>query len=132
MTIRIGEQPLSIEQVYGVSKGEPRVELAESARLRILRGRGHLENLIAAGERIYGVNTGVGGNIVFQLAPDQGELDGELRFDPECGTNAWFYDDPENPSHIVLCPEACSVVQAESAVTLAVDFACEPLFDIPK
>jgi hypothetical protein len=56
----------------------------------------------------------------------------ELRYDPECGENAWFYDDPENPSRIVLCPDACSVVQAAATVTLAVDFACEPLFDIPK
>src|SRR5258708_39616843 len=73
-TIRIGEQPLSLEQVYAVSQGQSPVELAEAARLRIVRGRTHLERLLAGGERIYGVNTGVGGNIVFQLAPDQAEL----------------------------------------------------------
>src|SRR5882762_7026329 len=73
-TIRIGEQPLSLEQVYVVSQGESPVELAEPARLRIARGRAHLDRLLAGGERIYGVNTGVGGNIVFQLAPDQAEL----------------------------------------------------------
>ena len=73
-TIRIGEQPLSIEQVHAVSVGQPRVELAEAARPRIVRGRAHLERLLAGGQRIYGVNTGVGGNIVFELAPDQAEL----------------------------------------------------------
>src|SRR5882724_2512399 len=72
--IRIGEQPLSIEQVYKASSGQSRVELAESARSRIGRSRMHLEKLLAGGERIYGVNTGVGGNIVFQLSPDQAEL----------------------------------------------------------
>jgi phenylalanine ammonia-lyase len=73
-TIRIGEQPLSIEQVHAVSTDPSSVELAEAARSRIARGRARLEELLAAGERIYGVNTGVGGNIVFQLQPDQAEL----------------------------------------------------------
>src|SRR5438552_3808928 len=72
--IRIGEQPLSIEEVYAASTGQSTVELAEAARSRIGRGRAQLEKLLAAGERIYGVNTGVGGNIVFQLSPDQAEL----------------------------------------------------------
>jgi phenylalanine ammonia-lyase len=69
-----GMMTMVVEQVYAVSTGQPRVELAEPARLRIVRGRAHLENMLDSGERIYGVNTGVGGNIVFQLAPDQAEL----------------------------------------------------------
>ena len=73
-TIRIGPQPLSIEQVHAVSKGGSTVELAPAARSRIEQGRAHLEKLLASGERIYGVNTGVGGNIVFQLNPDQAVL----------------------------------------------------------
>jgi phenylalanine ammonia-lyase len=72
--IHIGEQPLSIEQVYAISTAESMVELATAARSRIRQGRAHLEKLLAAGERIYGVNTGVGGNIVFQLGPEQTEL----------------------------------------------------------
>jgi phenylalanine ammonia-lyase len=72
--IRIGEQPLSIEQVHAVSTGGSAVELAPAARSRIEQGRAHLEKLLAAGERIYGVNTGVGGNIVFQLGLDQAVL----------------------------------------------------------
>src|SRR5262245_41389387 len=72
-SIRIGEQPLSIEQVYAVSAGAA-VEVAEAAQSRIRQGRGRLEKLLAGGERIYGVNTGVGSNIVFQLAPEQAEL----------------------------------------------------------
>src|SRR5436190_2234158 len=72
--IRIGDGPLSIEQVHAVSLGSAPVELAEAARSRIRTGREQLEKLLAGGERIYGVNTGVGGNIVFQLAPDQAEL----------------------------------------------------------
>src|SRR6266567_3145798 len=74
MTISIGEKPLSIEEVCAASLGKSSVAIADAARLRIARGRTHLETLLAGGERIYGVNTGVGGNIVFQLAPDQAEL----------------------------------------------------------
>lgn len=55
-----------------------------------------------------------------------------LRYDPACDGLAWHYDDPETPSRIVLCPDACQAVQAEAAATLAVNFACEPLFEIPK
>jgi phenylalanine ammonia-lyase len=73
-TIQIGDQPLSIEQVQAVSTGSSTVELTPAARSRIHQGRVHLEKLLAAGERIYGVNTGVGGNIVFQLGPEQAEL----------------------------------------------------------
>jgi phenylalanine ammonia-lyase len=72
--IRIGDHPLSIEQVHAVSTGGSAVQLAPAARSRIERGRAHLERLLAAGERIYGVNTGVGGNIVFQLGPEEAEL----------------------------------------------------------
>src|SRR2546422_5933647 len=72
-TIRIGEQPLSIEQVHAVSAGS-RVEFAEAVQSRVRRGRAQLEKLLAAGDRIYGVNTGVGSNVVFELAPDQAEL----------------------------------------------------------
>src|SRR5437868_2126067 len=73
-TTEIGDQPLSIEQVQAVSTGGSMVALAQAARSRIDRGRAHLDKLLAAGERIYGVNTGVGGNIVFQLGPEQAEL----------------------------------------------------------
>lgn len=55
-----------------------------------------------------------------------------LVYDPGCGGLAWHYDDPETPARIVLCPDACQTVQAEAAATLAVNFACEPLFEIPK
>lgn len=55
-----------------------------------------------------------------------------LVYDPECSGLAWHYDDADSPSRIVLCPEACQTVQAEAAASLAVNFACEPLFEIPK
>ena len=55
-----------------------------------------------------------------------------LVYDPGCSALGWYYDDNEAPSRIVLCPGTCQAVQADAAATLAVNFACEPLFEIPK
>jgi hypothetical protein len=55
-----------------------------------------------------------------------------LAYDPACAGLAWHYDDSEAPSRIVLCPDACQAVQAEAEATLAVNFACERQFEIPK
>lgn len=55
-----------------------------------------------------------------------------LVYDPECSELAWHYDDSENPARIVLCPDACQAVQTAADVTLAVNFACERQFEIPK
>ena len=50
------------------------IRIGEAARERMARGRARLEELLARGERIYGVNTGVGGNVGIWLAPEEMEL----------------------------------------------------------
>jgi phenylalanine ammonia-lyase len=72
--LTVGAHPLSIEDVEQTARRGRVVELAEPSRVRMRKGRAVLEELLARGERIYGVNTGVGGNIKFALAPDQAEL----------------------------------------------------------
>ncbi|MGH9660993.1 MAG: aromatic amino acid lyase, partial [Bryobacteraceae bacterium] len=84
-TLRIGERPLTIEDVETAEA----VEIAASARLRIALGREKLEALLARGARIYGVNTGVGGNIVFALDAGQSErLQHNLMRHLSCATGA--------------------------------------------
>ncbi len=70
----LGSQALSIEDVASVARGGLAVELADAARTRILQGRAALEAHLARGTRIYGVNTGVGGNIAFPIPPEQAGL----------------------------------------------------------
>jgi phenylalanine ammonia-lyase len=65
---------LTIEQVEAVSRHRFPFELPPDARDRIIRGHSALQQLLARGERIYGVNTGVGGNIKFALDAGQAEL----------------------------------------------------------
>ncbi|HEV2445803.1 MAG TPA: aromatic amino acid ammonia-lyase, partial [Candidatus Sulfopaludibacter sp.] len=70
----LGANPLSIEDVLRVSREGFEVRIAGGARTRIADGRARLLELLERGERIYGVNTGVGGNIGISLAPEQMEL----------------------------------------------------------
>jgi len=69
-----GARPLSIEDVEQTARHGRAVELAPTSRALIAKGRAALEAQLALGERIYGVNTGVGGNIKFELTADQAEL----------------------------------------------------------
>ena len=70
----LGERPLTIEDVVRVAREGVPIALSESARERIAQGRARLEELLARGERIYGVNTGVGGNVGISLAPEEMDL----------------------------------------------------------
>src|SRR5215813_7763789 len=71
--IVLGVGPVSIEDVAAVSRDGAEVRLAGGARTRIANGRARLEERMARGERIYGVNTGVGGNIGISVAAEQME-----------------------------------------------------------
>ena len=72
--VELGACPLTIEDVVAVARHGAGVGLAAPARDRIARGRTRLEELLARGERIYGVNTGVGGNVGISLPPEEMEL----------------------------------------------------------
>ena len=85
----LGNRPISIEDVEEVARRQARVEFAEPARARIRQGRVKLEERLAAGDRIYGVNTGVGGNIKFSLNAEQTErFQLNLMNHLSCGTGA--------------------------------------------
>jgi len=72
--LELGTRLLTIEDVVRVARENMPVALALSARERIAKGRTRLEELLARGERIYGVNTGVGGNVGISLAPEEMDL----------------------------------------------------------
>jgi|SRR5579871_778398 len=68
-----GSRKLTIEDVERVARLKQRVALDEGARARVRQGRIGLEELLARGVSVYGVNTGVGGNIKFALSPEQAD-----------------------------------------------------------
>ncbi|XXS75756.1 vWA domain-containing protein [Sorangium sp. So ce131] len=56
----------------------------------------------------------------------------ELTYDQTCATeDAWRYDEPANPTQIVLCGSACATVQADVGAVLNVDFTCESVIQVP-
>jgi phenylalanine ammonia-lyase len=71
MSLALGLRPLTIEDVVAVARHHLPVSLAEPARRRIALGRQRLIEALDRGERIYGVNTGIGGNVKISLAVDE-------------------------------------------------------------
>jgi len=73
-TFELGTARLSIEDTVGVAREGIPVRIAAAALERIAQGRRRLDELMARGERIYGVNTGVGGNVGISLPAEKMEL----------------------------------------------------------
>jgi von Willebrand factor type A domain-containing protein len=60
-----------------------------------------------------------------------GELQ-RLSYDASCASaDAWRYDDPTNPSVIVLCNDACGIVQQNLRAKLEIEFGCRRQ-DVPR
>src|SRR5438067_6436016 len=58
--MELSGQPLSLEDIAGVAGGREEVHLANSARPRILSSRKIVDDIVARGSVVYGVNTGFG------------------------------------------------------------------------
>ena len=45
-----------------------------------------------------------------------------------CSTSSdksWYYDDPDEPAHVVLCPKTCERVSAASSAKVSIAFGCK-------
>ena len=73
-TFEIGRARVTIENAVRVAREGAAVSIAAAALERIAQGRSRLDELMARGERIYGVNTGVGGNVGISLPAEKMEL----------------------------------------------------------
>ena len=69
--VELGIRALTIEDVARVARENAPVSIAAAARPRIEKSRRRLEEMLARGDRIYGVNTGVGGNVNINITPEQ-------------------------------------------------------------
>ncbi|HWG19702.1 MAG TPA: histidine ammonia-lyase [Terracidiphilus sp.] len=59
-SVILNGQPLMLAEIEAVSVDRCRVEIAASARGRVAASRALIEKIVAAGETVYGVNTGFG------------------------------------------------------------------------
>jgi histidine ammonia-lyase len=64
-------QPLTLAQIEAVALNARPVEIADSALLRAQASRACIEEILAAGETVYGVNTGFGKLSDVRIAPDK-------------------------------------------------------------
>ena len=80
---------LSIEDVAQVTREHRPVQLSDPAMERIRRGRAVTEGLLAEGERVYGLTTGVGALKRVSIgAPDQPEFNRLLLLSHRTGTGS--------------------------------------------
>jgi histidine ammonia-lyase len=71
MSLTLSGKNLTIEKVVGVARHGDKIELSEDGLARIDKCRAMLERKIAAGEIMYGTNTGIGELSEIILPPDQ-------------------------------------------------------------
>ena len=64
-------QPLTLAEIEAVSLAACKVALAPTARIRISDSRGLIEQILAAGQTVYGVNTGFGKLSDVRIPPDK-------------------------------------------------------------
>jgi histidine ammonia-lyase len=69
--IEIGSRPLSMRAVLEAGAPGTHIRLSEDARQRVVAARAVIERYAAGSEPIYGLNTGLGGNIGHRLCPSE-------------------------------------------------------------
>ena len=52
--------------------------------------------------------------------PYVGDIDG-------CEGDGWYYDDPDNPGQVVLCPVTCRRIEGDAAGVVDVAFGCQTI-----
>lgn len=57
--------------------------------------------------------------------PFVGTADGA---DCRVGVNGWYYDDPLNPTQIILCPSTCTLVEGDESARVDIALGCETIF----
>jgi len=132
----LGDQPLTIKRAVETARAGGRVAFSEAAQARVRAGREHLVALLARGEKIYGVNTGVGGNITFALDPGQTEqLQHNIMRHLSCATGAPLPADVVRVAmllRLATFATGCSGVRLELADALAQMFNCGVTPVVPR
>jgi len=73
MTVYIDGENLSIKDVYEVSRGHEKVELAEVCKEKVKRSRKVVESKLEGDEDVYGINTGFGDLANVKIEKDKTE-----------------------------------------------------------
>src|SRR5216683_2619497 len=116
--LEFGDRPLLVQDVLGAAKGEFELKLSSAAQVAIQRSRAHLAAKLLAGEPIYGVTTGFGGNAKYQIpTQDQTEHQRNLLEFLSVGTGPYLSDTAVRAAMVL---RANALAQGWSAVRLVV------------
>jgi hypothetical protein len=66
-------------------------------------------------------------NKVNVLYSPSGGAEQTLLYVPDAGScvaDGWYYDDPANPKKILLCPQLCPTVKADTAAKVQISVGC--------
>ena len=92
-TVLLGKTPLTIEAVCAIAEGRATIAIDSDAELRarIAAGSKFIEDSLKNGRTIYGVTTGFGASVEFQVSPEVAEgMPLNLVRYHGCGTGAIF------------------------------------------
>jgi hypothetical protein len=64
------------------------------------------------------------GFVNIQITPGDGSEKYLVPYDPNCAGEGWKYDDPENPSAIILCPATCDTVRQDFGAAIRILLGC--------
>ncbi|WP_237480657.1 HAL/PAL/TAL family ammonia-lyase [Lichenibacterium dinghuense] len=74
MTVHVlGDAPLGLGAIEAAARPGVRLVLSEAARSRVAAARAVVERYAAGDEPVYGLNTGLGGNLGYRLTPQEVE-----------------------------------------------------------
>ncbi|MBW2455229.1 MAG: hypothetical protein JRI68_11995 [Deltaproteobacteria bacterium] len=65
-------------------------------------------------------------NVVFDDGQDNLTVIGQVPSAAECSgvPHGWYYDDPNNPTTVVMCPQTCTWIQGKEGSSLHIEFGC--------
>ncbi|MBW2524327.1 MAG: hypothetical protein JRI23_09140 [Deltaproteobacteria bacterium] len=73
-------------------------------------------------------------NVVFFDENQTATVIGRVGSADECGnvTHGWYYDDANDPTTVVMCPQTCTWIQGREGAEISVEFGCETEFAVPR
>lgn len=66
-------------------------------------------------------------NVDFDDGMGGAQTIGKVEAPADCANvvDGWFYDDPQNPTKILVCPQTCTKIQGVPNATMTIKFGCE-------
>jgi len=72
MQLDLDDGPVSLRRIADLSRGPTEIRLSDGVRARLGRARAVVERALADGAApVYGLNTGLGGNVKYRLKPEE-------------------------------------------------------------